>query len=750
MINSGASAHARLPAALEKILRDRGLSEPSGQPLYAYRLTPDEIAALKQALTRTLASRGSTCLDTQWCSRAFVAIACNWLCSWRGDGVWGYAPLCNELGFQYRQDIWHDVMSAIRQGLIGWRRPVRRNERGGDEYLASLICEGGLPLRAIHGGRWLYQWLQGALDLVARGVDPDQAAVQEAWHVPATFRTHLTPVAAELVGQLHRIKRELASSTDRSGLDPIAWLDLNRAGWRESLPLDMRDEDARTLIEHVVRRAERSAIGDIGLRRGLARGSDGQWDFTISLSLDGHIEHSRLAHDLGLKLSGKLRARIKPAGSLLAFVTGDLAIMEAYEEDETPWWRLRPLRRVVDQPFPPEHRIDLAIESDGSPLGTFVLQDAEALTAEPMAFVPQPDATDRLTLIARGSHTTRSPYLVVGAPHQCAPMFNVVSGSVQTLGRTRKFDLELYGVEGELRLDIDGQTFRWRSGEERETLAKLEIDGATESGVRGFAWKQPLRLFAREGTFRRPVKNGEVRWRPARGGPWRSWPEDVIRGDVTFVLLRDGFTVSRTAAAVAPSGFSTNALSSPGRSLSIGGLKGAILTIDGTITPRSDDDPVIVQRSGVAGNYFVLDALWPDGTCWNTELYDRTARPGFTDTSGAELRPGWHGCIDALFGVYASCPDQRKLTIDVPSAPSKRCVMRPIRGETPLYALRSDIRALLATTSRLDSVVRLQWLGANASHVEIGLFDVALDVRDGESGPPTPTWCALRHPELPA
>jgi hypothetical protein len=385
--NSGGSVHARLPVALEKILRDRGLSTPTGGPLYAYRFTADEIAALKQPLTQALASAGSTCLDAAWCSRAFVAIACNWFCTWRGDGVWGYAPLCAELGLQYRQeDHWYHVTSGIREGLRGWGRAVRRNEGGGDEYLASLICEGGLPLRAIHGGRWLYQWLQGALDLTARGLDPDQAAAQEAWRVPSTFRTHLTPVAAELVGQLYRIKRDLAVSADRVGLDAIAWLDLNRAGWRDTLPLDMGDEDARALIERVVRRAERGAVGDIGVRRGLVQAADGCWDFTISLSLEGHIEHARLPHDLGTKLAGKLRARVRPAGDLLALVSGDLAIMEAYEEDDIPWWRIRPLRRVADQKCPPELRVDLAIESDGAPLGNFILPDAEGLTPDPMAF----------------------------------------------------------------------------------------------------------------------------------------------------------------------------------------------------------------------------------------------------------------------------------------------------------------------------------------------------------------------------
>jgi hypothetical protein len=46
---------------------------------------------------------------------------------------------------------------------------------------------------------------------------------------------------------LHRIKQDLAAAVDRAGLDVIAWLDLNRLGWRDALPVDMVDGDARTL-----------------------------------------------------------------------------------------------------------------------------------------------------------------------------------------------------------------------------------------------------------------------------------------------------------------------------------------------------------------------------------------------------------------------------------------------------------------------------------------------------------------------
>jgi hypothetical protein len=732
--NSGASAHSGLPAALEKILRDRGLSAPHGRPLYSYRFTPDEIAVLKQRLTQVLAWAGPTCLDTRWCAQAFVVIASSWLCGWRGEGVWGYAPLCAELGLKYHQDHWQAVTAGIREGLRGWGRRVRRNEDGGAEYLASLICEGGLPLRAIQGGRWLTQWLQGTLDLVARGVFPDQAAAQEAWRVPATFREHLIPVAAELAARLHQIKQDLASA-DRAGLDAIAWLDLNRTGWRDTLPLYMGDEDARSLIEGVVRHAERGAAGDIGVERGLQRGTDGVWDFTIEIPLDGLIEHTRLPQDLSSRLMGKLRARIRPAGDLLALFSGDLGIMESYEEDEVLWWRIRPLRRVVNLRCPPGLRVDLAVEADGAPLGNFILSDAQGLTPEPLAFLLNPDDPNRLALAARGSYITRLPQLIIAAPHECRPLFNLTGGSILPIGRTREFDLELYRLEGELRLELDGQTYRWRTGSERETLAVLELDGTTEPDVRGLAWKQPLRLYVREGSSRRQARAGEVKWRPARGGRWRTWPEECPRGDVIFVLVRNGVVASRATAAVAPSGFSTAAISGARRELAIRGLQGASVTIAGTSKTDRSAHTVTVERFGGAGSHVDLDAIWPDGTSWRTELYDRTARPGFTDSAGAELPPGWRGCIDALFGVYASCPDRGKLALEIVSAPSTRCIMRPVRRETPLFSLRADIRTLMATTSRLDATVRLQWVGAGGHHIDIGLFDVALEVHDGEVWP---------------
>jgi hypothetical protein len=204
---------------------------------------------------------------------------------------------------------------------------------------------------------------------------------------------------------------------------------------------------------------------------------------------------------------------------------------------------------------------------------------------------------------------------------------------------------------------------------------------------------------------------------------------------VIFALICDGVTISRVRATIAPPGFSTSLMPERQRALAIAGLKSAAVMIAETVKMDHGGDPIIVDRSDAIGSHFTLDAVWPDGTSWRTELYDRTARPRFTDISGSELPPGWHGCIDALFGVYATCPDQGKLTLELAPTSSNRCIARPVQGETPLYAFSEDLRALLATSSRLDTTARLEWVGVGARRIEVGLFDVAIEARDGEVWP---------------
>jgi hypothetical protein len=137
--------------------------------------------------------------------------------SWRGEGAWGYAPFCTESGLQYGQEHWHSVTAGVRECLGRWGRRGCTNG-----FRAFLISSHAASLR----------------------IRPPHRR-PGASH--PCFRNHLVPLAAELGRHLHRIKQDLAAAVDRAGLDVIAWLDLNRLGWRDALPVDMVDGDARTL-----------------------------------------------------------------------------------------------------------------------------------------------------------------------------------------------------------------------------------------------------------------------------------------------------------------------------------------------------------------------------------------------------------------------------------------------------------------------------------------------------------------------
>lgn len=501
----------------------------------------------------------------------------------------------------------------------------------------------------------------------------------------------------------------------------------------------MADDDARSLIERIVARAERGAFSELGARRGLVRRSDGDWDFTITLVLNGNVEHTQLPSSLSGSLEGKLRARIRPTGNFLALESGDLALLETYQEDDVRWWRVQPLRPIRDEPYDPLLRVELSVYADGSPLDDLRLPGAEGLTSEPLAFAIDPNRPDRLSVAALGSHMTRASGLIIGLPLSHANLLEVTSGSIRSYGHTRSLDLQLFQLEGEARLTADGQVFRWQSGAERDMLATIELDGSMERAVRGHAWRVISEILVREGSYRRPVKTGEIRWRPRQGGAWRSFPHKDCRGDVTFALVRDGVTVSRVSTAVAPLGFCIAAtVSGARRSLTINGLGDAVVGVAapaGLYEIRRRGDQAMLDRTGAVVNHFTLDAMWPDGTSWRADLYDPTARAGFTNAYGVQLPQAWRGCLNALFGTYATNPESGKLTLEIGGAPKRRSIARTLHGETPLYALATDIRALLASTDRLDATVRLQWIGVGEHRIEIGLYDVSLEADGGEVWP---------------
>ena len=220
MANSAGSVHARLPAALDKILRDRGLSAPDGGPLYAYRFTADEIAALKEPLTQVLAWAG-TAVSTRHGALGHLSLSPAIGLAAGEARESGVMPRsAPELGLQYHQEHWHYVTSRSAKACAAGAVACVGSENGSDEYLASLICEGGLPLRAIQGGRWLYQWLQGALDLVARGVDPRSGRGAGSLACPPSQERLDRLWRRNLSSRCIDQARLGANSTDRAGLDP--------------------------------------------------------------------------------------------------------------------------------------------------------------------------------------------------------------------------------------------------------------------------------------------------------------------------------------------------------------------------------------------------------------------------------------------------------------------------------------------------------------------------------------------------
>ncbi len=248
---------------LSSFFEARGLQKPDGRALYAYRLPDEEFRNLEDVLKRELAhSRGATGMATA----LFVLYAAEW---WRRrytGGRWSWKPIFHDLGLAWAA--WSEVQrnQAVREGLRFWGRSVLPTV--GLTYLGSIAVEGGLPLDAMARAQGaIGQLLARVLQVAARRADVGMEELR-TWveslekRLPQSYRQReIHELLAQVIAIILDLNRQLASWQGGFGggepENPVDVLDRHAPGWRERFPLPLENEQARALLEQLVRDAVR-------------------------------------------------------------------------------------------------------------------------------------------------------------------------------------------------------------------------------------------------------------------------------------------------------------------------------------------------------------------------------------------------------------------------------------------------------------------------------------------------------------
>ena len=156
----------------ETFIRDflaaKSRAELNGQPLYRYRIQPEEFDELGAVLTQEL--RVSE-FDQRRIGPKGAMAFCLWASEWwhrnYSAGAWKWMPLLKALGAPELAPggtRYGELQDLVARGLRAWGRSVYRvgPSKG---YLATLVCEGGLPLKLIlREGTPLRHYLKGVLE----------------------------------------------------------------------------------------------------------------------------------------------------------------------------------------------------------------------------------------------------------------------------------------------------------------------------------------------------------------------------------------------------------------------------------------------------------------------------------------------------------------------------------------------------------------------------------------------------------
>jgi hypothetical protein len=248
---------------IDLLLARHHLSAPDGRPLHSYGATDAEFAALAAAIAPETGRLHTAPLFVLW---AVEQIRRNY-----GSGSLTWDFLLCRMDLSGRRDL---GIKWVADGLAFWKRPVRR--RASDNttlYLYSLLAEGGLPDAFLARGSGYASAVLGAIgDIEREALEPgdigalDRIAAFRGTGLPAALQgKDSVDLLRDLAIAFVELRRELPDLLDIEAAQ--LWLDRNRQGWGDRLPLRLSQEARQAiLLPALSRQIERPRGGVLAQR----------------------------------------------------------------------------------------------------------------------------------------------------------------------------------------------------------------------------------------------------------------------------------------------------------------------------------------------------------------------------------------------------------------------------------------------------------------------------------------------------
>lgn len=540
-----------------RFLEGRGLQYPTGMPLYSYRMTNEEFRELEELLKE----RVSTYLRLQGIGdiaryvtsfpALFVLFAAEW---WRRryDGSrWSWEPIMDALGASYEG--WNQAQRSecVEKGLQDWNLQLTNSH--GLRFLGSIAFQGGLPMQLLASARGNIGRVLGRVLRLAATSNVEATDVQE-WirslsiYLPKAYRQNeIFILLAEVILTVLRLK-DAANLTTAVGA--VEALDRYDPQWRNRFPLPVEDDQAKGLIEQLIKDAADArlvrATQKISAERRLELLDGDTYQLHSDIVLPEYIDGNELATLFDAdasSLSRCLTIRFSRGDQTVEIGLRKLAGRDRYRLDR------RSLDCVHDGAIA-EHTMSL-ISPEGE-IRHSTIARGEALCPD-LPWVFDKCSSQTFQLVRQGSGSVGSHDAVLCIP-RCWNVQVQEDGEAEVIGCLTGHDRVIWKFRGSVRLDDAAEHhFRVRSGQAGIVEEHLEWRGARiwdifDRPAMGFRGIPKLYRISENG-LANPVQ-GAISWR-VPSGQTTLVPTGLV-GPVDAVWPAEGETKWRARLALLP------------------------------------------------------------------------------------------------------------------------------------------------------------------------------------------------------
>ena len=480
-----------------------------GRPLYRYRCSEPEWEQLGIELKDTLRHRELAHLNPEK-SALLVLYAAEW---WRRKyegGPWTWEGICEDLALTDTQT---SIYEAVARGLQRWGRPVLVLH-GHKRWLATLACEGGLPIALLRrDGTHLYRFFRAVLEHLKtfvktgdEGTD-ELTAIAEHYQrlLPTSFQHEgVYTLVGELVGRVWRICRAVGELPEDNVFN---WLDTQRPGWRDELPLLVDDVTADTLLRCLIREAaeiSRTQTAPVRIETSVIQTISEAY-LTRRVCFPPKLptgDFESLFQTVSTEVPRRLRLHLVSADGSAVTGAGILSRREGGGEE---YWALEGLGTTSGeiQGVNALGEVYLEVGRSGCPaLKAVGLEGSGALGDLPWVFRTEgEDVTSPGRLLAVGSCRSSASTLLVAMPPDQTHM--VIEGNLEPLQLIADTRRQLFRLQGKLKLEVPGGRVRIESGHTVDDPAAVySFSGRRMEGLASgeSVWKGIPSIHARSAT----------------------------------------------------------------------------------------------------------------------------------------------------------------------------------------------------------------------------------------------------------